>query len=73
MALTAGFTCRRHWHLCVALNPTGFGDSMAVGRQWLYVLFVLMVLRSRNPRDGWTNQGKENPIVTRWSCWSAAW
>ncbi len=45
MALTAGFTLLGGIGTsCVALNPTGFGDSMAKLErfQWLYVLFVLI-------------------------------
>lgn len=45
MALTSGFTLLGGIGTsCVAINPTGFGESMAplVKLQWLYILFVLM-------------------------------
>ncbi len=44
MALTGGFTLLGGvGTTCAALNPTGFGDSMAglAPFQWLYILFVL--------------------------------
>ena len=44
MALTGGFTLLGGvGTTCVALNPTGFGESMAklAPLQWLYILFVL--------------------------------
>lgn len=44
MALTAGFTLLGGiGTTCVALNPTGFSESMAqlAPFQWLYILFVL--------------------------------
>ncbi len=44
MALTGGFTLLGGiGTTCVALNPTGFGESMAplAKLQWLYILFVL--------------------------------
>jgi hypothetical protein len=44
MALTAGFTLLGGaGTTCVALNPTGFSESMAALApfQWLYILFVL--------------------------------
>jgi hypothetical protein len=44
MALTAGFTLLGGiGSSCVAINPTGFGESMAslAPFQWLYILFVL--------------------------------
>lgn len=44
MALTSGFTLLGGIGTsCVAINPTGFGESMAplVKLQWLYILFVL--------------------------------
>lgn len=44
MALTGGFTLLGGIGTsCVALNPTGFGESMAklASLQWLYILFVL--------------------------------
>ncbi len=45
MALTAGFTLLGGIGTsCVALNPTGFSESMArlAPYQWLYILFVLI-------------------------------
>jgi hypothetical protein len=47
MSLTAAFTLMGGAGTsCVALNPTGFGDSFApLARvQWLYILFVLVTL-----------------------------
>ena len=44
MGLTAGFTLLGGiGTTCVALNPTGFGESMAklAPFQWMYILFVL--------------------------------
>lgn len=44
MALTGGFTLLGGiGTTCVAINPTGFGESMAplAKLQWLYILFVL--------------------------------
>ena len=44
MGLTAGFTLLGGiGTTCVALNPTGFSESMAplAPFQWLYILFVL--------------------------------
>ena len=44
MGLTAAFTLLGGaGTTCVAINPTGFGESMAplAKFQWLYVLFVL--------------------------------
>ena len=45
MALTGGFTLLGGvGTTCAAVNPTGFGDSMAplAPFQWLYILFVLI-------------------------------
>jgi hypothetical protein len=47
MSLTAAFTLMGGAGTsCVALNPTGFGDSFApiAKVQWLYILFVLVTL-----------------------------
>jgi len=47
MSLTAAFTLMGGAGTsCVALNPTGFGDSFApiAKFQWLYILFVLVTL-----------------------------
>ena len=47
MSLTAAFTLMGGTGTsCVALNPTGFGDSFApiAKVQWLYILFVLVTL-----------------------------
>lgn len=45
MSLTAAFTLMGGMGTsCVALNPTGFGDTFAplAQVQWLYILFVLL-------------------------------
>jgi hypothetical protein len=47
MSLTAAFTLMGGAGTsCVALNPTGYGDSFApIARfQWLYILFVLLTI-----------------------------